>query len=72
MLHAHFTTSEGAFTIRLFEDKVPSTVANFVGLADGTKEFSDPKTGQAVKRSEERRVGKECNLGCRSRWSPYH
>ena len=50
MLHAHFTTSEGAFTIRLFEDKVPSTVANFVGLADGTKEFSDPKTGQAVKR----------------------
>ena len=23
-------------------------------------------------RSEERRVGKECNLGCRSRWSPYH
>ena len=25
-----------------------------------------------VARSEERRVGKECNLGCRSRWSPYH
>ena len=24
------------------------------------------------KRSEERRVGKECNLRCRSRWSPYH
>ena len=24
------------------------------------------------KRSEERRVGKECNLGCRSRWSPCH
>ena len=23
-------------------------------------------------RSEERRVGKECNLPCRSRWSPYH
>ena len=23
-------------------------------------------------RSEERRVGKECNLSCRSRWSPYH
>ena len=23
-------------------------------------------------RSEERRVGKECLLGCRSRWSPYH
>ena len=24
------------------------------------------------RRSEERRVGKECNLSCRSRWSPYH
>ena len=23
-------------------------------------------------RSEERRVGKECNSKCRSRWSPYH
>ena len=25
-----------------------------------------------VSRSEERRVGKECSLTCRSRWSPYH
>ena len=25
-----------------------------------------------VIRSEERRVGKECNQVCRSRWSPYH
>ena len=29
-----------------------------------------PKNKQ--KRSEERRVGKECHLTCRSRWSPYH
>ena len=28
--------------------------------------------GPVLLRSEERRVGKECNLGCRSRWSPYH
>src|SRR3546814_6575622 len=27
---------------------------------------------QEVKRSEERRVGKECVSTCRSRWSPYH
>ena len=27
--------------------------------------------GEAT-RSEERRVGKECHLTCRSRWSPYH
>ena len=26
----------------------------------------------AATRSEERRVGKECNQVCRSRWSPYH
>ena len=25
-----------------------------------------------MSRSEERRVGKECRIGCRSRWSPYH
>src|SRR3546814_18285157 len=25
-----------------------------------------------IRRSEERRVGKECVLTCRSRWSPYH
>ena len=27
---------------------------------------------QFFTRSEERRVGKECSLQCRSRWSPYH
>src|SRR3546814_12053514 len=33
----------------------------------------DPQTGQVLdRRSEERRVGKECVSTCRSRWSPYH
>ena len=50
MLNAHFTTSEGNFTIRLFDEEAPGTVANFVGLAEGTKEWTDPKTGQKVKR----------------------
>jgi peptidyl-prolyl cis-trans isomerase A (cyclophilin A) len=50
MLSAHFTTTEGSFTVRLFEDEVPNTVANFVGLAEGTKEWTDPKGGQKVKR----------------------
>ena len=27
---------------------------------------------EVLARSEERRVGKECRIGCRSRWSPYH
>jgi peptidyl-prolyl cis-trans isomerase A (cyclophilin A) len=50
MLTAHFTTSEGNFSIRLFDAEVPNTVANFVGLAEGTKEWTDPKSGQKVKR----------------------
>ncbi len=50
MLHAHFTTSEGVFTVKLFDDKTPKTVENFVGLAEGTKEWTDPKSGQKVKR----------------------
>ena len=29
-------------------------------------------TTPKVNRSEERRVGKECCVECRSRWSPYH
>src|SRR3546814_15219991 len=30
------------------------------------------KRGKKAKRSEERRVGKECVSTCSSRWSPYH
>jgi peptidyl-prolyl cis-trans isomerase A (cyclophilin A) len=50
MMHALFTTSEGDFKIRLFDDEAPNTVANFTGLAEGSKEFTDPKTGKKSKR----------------------
>jgi peptidyl-prolyl cis-trans isomerase A (cyclophilin A) len=50
MLQARFTTSEGNFTIRLFDEEAPATVANFVGLATGTKAWTDPKTHQQVTR----------------------
>ena len=50
MMHAHFTTSAGSFKIRLFDAEVPNTVKNFVGLAEGTQEFVDPKTGQKTTR----------------------
>ena len=33
---------------------------------------STPAPIGGLERSEERRVGKECRIGCRSRWSPYH
>jgi peptidyl-prolyl cis-trans isomerase A (cyclophilin A) len=48
-VYAEFVTSEGNFTIRLFDSEVPNTVANFVGLAEGTKEWTDPRTGKKVK-----------------------
>jgi peptidyl-prolyl cis-trans isomerase A (cyclophilin A) len=47
---AKFHTSEGDFKVRLYDDKAPKTVANFVGLAEGTQEWTDPKSRQKVKR----------------------
>jgi peptidyl-prolyl cis-trans isomerase A (cyclophilin A) len=49
MLYAHFTTSEGNFTARLFDAETPNTAANFAGLADGSKEWTDPRSGRKVK-----------------------
>jgi peptidyl-prolyl cis-trans isomerase A (cyclophilin A) len=49
-VYAHFTTNLGKFTVELFEKDAPKTVANFVGLAEGTKEWTDPKTGAKVKK----------------------
>lgn len=49
-LYAQFVTSEGTFTVRLFDQEVPKTVENFVGLAEGTKQWKDPRTNQFVTR----------------------
>jgi peptidyl-prolyl cis-trans isomerase A (cyclophilin A) len=49
-VYATFKTSMGDFVVQLFEDKAPNTVANFAGLASGTKVWSDPKSGEKVKR----------------------
>jgi len=40
----------GNITCILFEKEAPKTVANFVGLTNGTKEWTDPKTGKKVKK----------------------
>ncbi|MFH0944484.1 MAG: peptidylprolyl isomerase, partial [Planctomycetota bacterium] len=44
-MYAVFDTSMGTIVCRLHYDKVPVTVANFVGLATGEKTWKDPKTG---------------------------
>ena len=40
--------------------------------AEGAKVVVVDLNEEAGNRSEERRVGKECDIPCRSRWSPYH
>src|SRR5258707_12688258 len=51
-LYATFNTSEGSFVVKLFSKDAPKTVANFVGLATGEKEWTDPsgkkKTGASL------------------------
>ena len=48
-LYATLKTNMGVIVIRLFDDKAHKTVENFVGLATGTKEWTDPRSGQKVK-----------------------
>jgi len=48
-LYAHFDTTEGQIVVRLFSKDAPMTVENFVGLATGEKEWTDPKTNEKVK-----------------------
>lgn len=47
---AVFETNKGTFKVKLFPEKAPKTVENFVGLAEGTKEWTDP-SGKKVKKS---------------------
>ena len=49
-VYAVLKTSMGDIVVQLFEDKAPKTVANFIELATGTKEWTDPKTREKVKR----------------------
>jgi peptidyl-prolyl cis-trans isomerase A (cyclophilin A) len=50
LLYATLKTTMGDIVIQLFEDKAPKTVTNFVDLATGAKEWTDPKTREKVKR----------------------
>jgi peptidyl-prolyl cis-trans isomerase A (cyclophilin A) len=46
MSNATFVTSEGTFKVRLLEDSAPTTVANFVDLASGKREWRDPRDNE--------------------------
>lgn len=48
--YATLETSQGNIVVRLLEKEAPKTVENFVGLAEGTKEFVNEKTGKKEKR----------------------
>lgn len=45
---AVFDTTMGRMTCRLFSKEAPKTVANFVGLAEGTKDWTNPATHQVM------------------------
>jgi peptidyl-prolyl cis-trans isomerase A (cyclophilin A) len=45
-LYATLKTNQGDIEVRLLPDKAPKTVKNFVDLAQGERQWADPKTGQ--------------------------
>lgn len=47
-MRAYFETSMGRIVCELFAEESPMTVENFVGLAEGGKEWTDPRTGQTT------------------------
>ena len=47
---ATFKTSMGDIVVKLLPEKAPKTVENFLALAEGTKEWKDPRSGQTVKK----------------------
>jgi peptidyl-prolyl cis-trans isomerase A (cyclophilin A) len=49
-LYATLKTNQGDIELKLFPNHAPKTVANFTELAEGTREWSDPATGEKTTR----------------------
>jgi peptidylprolyl isomerase/peptidyl-prolyl cis-trans isomerase A (cyclophilin A) len=49
-LYATFVTSAGKIGVQLFPEQKPGAVKNFVELAEGKKDWTDPRTGQRTRR----------------------
>jgi peptidyl-prolyl cis-trans isomerase A (cyclophilin A) len=45
-VYATLHTNHGPIRLQLFPDHAPKTVRNFVELAEGTRQYTDPRTGQ--------------------------
>ena len=73
-LGAIWATCPPEFGVRSVLDRLgqlePKVVLAVAGYRYGDKQVD--RREQVAERSEERRVGKECFVPCRSRWSPYH
>ena len=61
-----------SFTAGSSTDIVARIVMQKVSEYWGQPAVIENRAGAGGSRSEERRVGKECRIRCRSRWSPYH
>lgn len=48
-IYAIMKTSRGNVTLKLWSDRAPRTVANFVGLASGEKDWRNPTTGKHMR-----------------------
>ena len=49
-IFATFQTSAGDIVVKLLPEKAPKTVENFLGLAEGTREWKDPRSGTLAKK----------------------
>src|SRR3546814_15406962 len=71
-LSAEFASEIEALEQEIYaEAGMPFTIGSPKQLGDVLFDKLGLKGGRKGKRSEERRVGKECVSTCRSRWSPY-
>ena len=66
-----YTSREGMEIVPELAQKYGLKVIHSAWLG-GKESTNEAEIDALIKRSEERRVGKECTSWCRSRWSPYH
>ena len=68
---AEATPSERSHA-KTFADIIDKTIAGKTPPTMSADDRALVEVATVIRRSEERRVGKECTSWCRSRWSPYH